>query len=296
MALIKCQECKNKISSKAESCPQCGCPVKKRKNNIGWGTSCLAIIIAIVIIFIVYFLVGIYSVDDGSTRLSSSSRGLSHGDPNRVASSRREPLYGDSNNSSLSSIKYTIIKSETTPGIIRFLDVRLEEKISESQLKELAYKLKNLDPSHYKVGTRIFYLLPGMEPGCGAWATTHFNPDLKVSILGMTKEQERELLEKTKTINVPSQQILGQWLHERGPLSYKVIIYKGEGKFFIVKIFSDGSSGTDELIEIQPSPVGRRFREDEESYYGDHYIIDKNGDLQIWDNQGHIRTAYKIAD
>ncbi len=30
MALIKCSECKNKISDKATICPKCGCPVEKK--------------------------------------------------------------------------------------------------------------------------------------------------------------------------------------------------------------------------------------------------------------------------
>lgn len=36
MALIKCIECGNEISNKAEVCPNCGCPVSetvKEKNN-----------------------------------------------------------------------------------------------------------------------------------------------------------------------------------------------------------------------------------------------------------------------
>ena len=30
MALITCQECGNKVSDQAESCPECGCPVEKK--------------------------------------------------------------------------------------------------------------------------------------------------------------------------------------------------------------------------------------------------------------------------
>ena len=62
----------------------------------------------------------------------------------------------------------------------------------------------------------------------------------------------------------------------------------------MIKTYNDGSSGTYDRIEMRPSKVGRRFREDEESDFGDHYVLDKTGNLQIWDNKGHIRTAFKI--
>ena len=31
MALVKCEECGKMISSRAERCPQCGCPVTKQE-------------------------------------------------------------------------------------------------------------------------------------------------------------------------------------------------------------------------------------------------------------------------
>lgn len=33
MALIACKECNNQMSDKADSCPKCGCPNPKKKNN-----------------------------------------------------------------------------------------------------------------------------------------------------------------------------------------------------------------------------------------------------------------------
>ncbi len=36
MALIKCSECKNKISKKAKLCPNCGAPAKKKTSLFTW--------------------------------------------------------------------------------------------------------------------------------------------------------------------------------------------------------------------------------------------------------------------
>jgi hypothetical protein len=40
MALIKCSECGKEISSKAESCPNCGNPMKEQYNNSEGGALC----------------------------------------------------------------------------------------------------------------------------------------------------------------------------------------------------------------------------------------------------------------
>lgn len=47
MAMIKCKECGNKISSKAKTCPQCGSPVKKK-------TNILSLLLIIIILFVCF--------------------------------------------------------------------------------------------------------------------------------------------------------------------------------------------------------------------------------------------------
>ncbi|MBN2326857.1 MAG: zinc ribbon domain-containing protein [Candidatus Omnitrophica bacterium] len=56
MALIECPECSKQISDKAESCPNCGCPIKKKpvtveKNKgIGGCSGCLILVIGFFIL------------------------------------------------------------------------------------------------------------------------------------------------------------------------------------------------------------------------------------------------------
>jgi hypothetical protein len=49
MALIKCKECGTKVSKKADSCPSCGSPVKRRP--MGCGTALVIVGIALFIAF-----------------------------------------------------------------------------------------------------------------------------------------------------------------------------------------------------------------------------------------------------
>lgn len=92
-------------------------------------------------------------------------------------------------------VSFTVTESHTVPGIKRSLDVRLNRKVSEETLQAIALKLRAIDPRNYE-RTFITYYLPDMAIGSGAWATTHFNPDLEVRVLGLTAEAEKSLSDK----------------------------------------------------------------------------------------------------
>lgn len=65
MALIKCSECGNKISTKAEKCPICGSPQKKKTSTFTW---------VVLIGFVLYGLFGYDGSDDGAGSSSSSAK------------------------------------------------------------------------------------------------------------------------------------------------------------------------------------------------------------------------------
>ena len=63
MALIKCKECGNEISKKAEKCPNCGAPAKKKTSVLTW---------VITVIFVLGFVGYINGPDDGGGIAPSS--------------------------------------------------------------------------------------------------------------------------------------------------------------------------------------------------------------------------------
>tara|TARA_R110001592_G_C12994718_1_gene735361 strand:- start:141 stop:593 length:453 start_codon:yes stop_codon:yes gene_type:complete len=74
MALIKCPECKQQISSEAESCPNCGYSGKKKK-----GCGCLPIIGGILLGIIVLFIIfSIMTSDDSNGGVITDDRTYSH--------------------------------------------------------------------------------------------------------------------------------------------------------------------------------------------------------------------------
>ena len=73
MAMVKCKECGEKISSKASSCPSCGAPIKKKRSGCG---------ILIIAVFVL-FLIGVLLPDN---KPAPSSNNASSQDPKVEAS------------------------------------------------------------------------------------------------------------------------------------------------------------------------------------------------------------------
>jgi hypothetical protein len=131
-----------------------------------------------------------------------------------------------------------------------------------------------------------------MEVDAGAWATTHFNPNLEVQILGLTAEQEKTLKQLPDD---PSREVIGSWLDETLHMGRRITIFRQNGKLFLESVYYDGSSGKKEIVE-KLSGKQRAFRKKEGSSVGEFYLIDKRGNLQMWDEEGIISTSRKIGD
>ncbi|MGD9713528.1 MAG: hypothetical protein AB7V46_15900 [Thermomicrobiales bacterium] len=100
---------------------------------------------------------------------------------------------------------FEILSDVTQPPIKRMVTVRLDEPVDEETLGRLASDIHGSESGQYE-RTFITYLLPGMVDGAGAWATTHFNPDLEVRIVGFTVELQQQLIADSAAIEEETRQ------------------------------------------------------------------------------------------
>ena len=193
-----------------------------------------------------------------------------------------------SNNKTTEDLTYRIIQENKIPKIKRSVDIRINLRVSEDELREIALKIKAKDKSQYE-RTFICYYLPDMIVDEGAWATTHFNPELEVKILGAT-EEELEILGEALTSDI-EREIIGMWLDEN--ITAKIALFRKNGKSFIEMTYKDGSVGTYEMIE-KNTRRGLRFDNKKGSAFGDHYLININGKLELRDDEGLIYIINKL--
>lgn len=79
-------------------------------------------------------------------------------------------------------VAYEVLNAETLANEKMSIDVVVSRPIDEEQLSRVARIIhKALKGISFK---RVFmtWYLPGMEIDAGAWATTHFDPRLKITI------------------------------------------------------------------------------------------------------------------
>jgi len=160
-------------------------------------------------------------------------------------------------------------------------DIRLDKQISEAEIKAIANHLKSSHPDYDNYF--ITYLLPDMEQGNGAWATSHFNPSLNINILGATSEEE----ERMKNIEIPEGKILGKW-YDNSPISgNSTIIYQQGKKYKARRLYKDGSFGDDDLFK-----KGNKFSFD--TYFDEYMVIEKDGTLGWYDDTGKFLVVKKL--
>lgn len=184
----------------------------------------------------------------------------------------------------LAGIDYQITMDEAKKNIKRTVEVVLPERVDEPTLKALAETI-------YKAGferTFIGYRLKGEEDGA-YWATTNYNPNLKISFLGSDKEAHNSLISSELQVDG---EFIGKWLVNWG-YEYKAAIYKKGDQVMMKTLFSDGSGQVAELSINEINGQIRYYDEGGEER-GEYYIVASNGDLQFWSENGNYYSASSI--
>nr|WP_321237556.1 hypothetical protein [uncultured Psychroserpens sp.] len=169
------------------------------------------------------------------------------------------------------------------------IDIRLNGRITIEQLKAIGLKLKNDRPSMQKLWA--FYYLPENEIGNGAWAITHFKPKLEVKILGSTKESFQELNSKLVSGN-----ILGIWLDNDALAPNKLFLVREHNKLIMKTIYAKSSitNGGEILEDLLKTKKNGLTKYNYENNHGEYYIIEKNGNLGLYDKNGKFKEAKKV--
>ncbi len=256
MTLIKCTECGNHASTKAKSPQQCGAKVKNKSDYLKTaGATFLIILLA-----------------NAATTLAGGA-------------SNEHPIVIEE----IPSVAFSIISESDLHNFKRSIDVRLREKISVDELTLIANKLKRSELKTYE-RTFICYFLPDMEVGLGAWAATHFNPELKVEILGLSKDEENALIQKQRVAN-QSRDIVGVWMDERPYVGALITIYREKDKLYRENKYKWGSKISYEMLESS-SVIGTKLTRKDDNPYGEYLIIDDQNGMKGGDMDGIYAKFY----
>lgn len=180
---------------------------------------------------------------------------------------------------------YKITEDTAKGNVKRTVEVELPQRVDEKALKALAEQIHDLSNEDFQ-RTFIGYRIAG-DNNQSYWATTHYNPDLEVKIMGETVSN----YEKIKNTSLPEGELLGSWMANWG-YEYKMTAYKKDGQTFIRSAFGDGSS-SDKVYEQSQSEKGIKLQDEGGKERGEYFIINDKGNLEFWSQNGNFYTAPK---
>lgn len=182
-------------------------------------------------------------------------------------------------------VTYEIISEEKNEALKKTnIRIKLNKKIDASLLKIIATELKSSRTKYEKLW--IFYTVPDMRSG--TWATTHFEPNLTVEIIGSTPEQDK----KMESLMIVEGDILGKWKNEKSLSGALMILYRNKGGNLIMRIvFKDGQNMEDVITE---SKLKNRVCYKDGNSHGEYYLLEEGGDLGMYGENGKFDEAKKI--
>ncbi len=175
MALTKCKECKKEVAGTAKVCPHCGIknPGITIRQQIFGAAALLAIIAAVV-------STCSSDTDDAITNNATSAPATLTTESVEALLAIEEPKLIPGT----ATASYAIVSDDYKRSIKRTVLVALNERVTEAELTEIAKAIK-AQANHPTERTFISYRVDGATSGY-YWATTHYNPDLNVQIIGRT--------------------------------------------------------------------------------------------------------------
>ncbi|WP_445768807.1 hypothetical protein [Rheinheimera sp.] len=180
---------------------------------------------------------------------------------------------------------YKITEDTVKGSIKRTVEVELSARTDEATLQALAKEIHGLSDANVE-RTFIGYRLAN-DKNQGYWATTHYNPNLEVQILGESASD----YEKIKNTASPSGEVIGSWMANWG-YEYKMTAYNKDGKTYIQSVYSDGTS-SDKVYEQSQSDKGIKLQDEGGKERAEYYIINQKGELEFWSENGNYYTAPK---
>ena len=183
--------------------------------------------------------------------------------------------------------EYKVLEDEVDGRIKRTVKVELSSRTDEHFLEEIAEEIKKLSKKKVE-RTFIGYWIAGENKTEGYWATTHYNPDLDVKIMGLSGTDYNKLVNAKTEVDG---EIVGKWMINRGALEYKTVAYKkdNDDKVYLVDQHLTGS--TERVYNATETDDGLKLVDVEGNDFGEYFIINSEGELEHWSENGNYYTA-----
>jgi len=185
--------------------------------------------------------------------------------------------------------QYTVTNDVYKRDVKRTVDVQIYERTDKETLKALATHVREHNADFTRRAYVFFYLDRG-DTNTFPYAKASFEPleSVDVYINGATPEEYQAIIDAP----LPEGRIVATWYSTWG-IPHKRVGYQLGDKFYIQDIFSEGSGKPVELNVVK-TEYGYKLQDDGGIERGEYYVINENGDLEFWSENGNYYTTKLI--
>ena len=184
---------------------------------------------------------------------------------------------------------YMVTKEESHKNVERDVEVTLVKRVDEQTLKDISKEIKDTETKNYEKTFIGYRLATGGDSFF--WATASYEPELTINIIGESVDAHDKLMSKKVSAEGS---VLGKWLANNG-IETKMIAYTKKGKTYMKTQYGDGASDVEEC-KMSVAHNGKKLQDESGTDHGEYYIINKNGDLEFWSENGNYYTADKLIE
>lgn len=180
------------------------------------------------------------------------------------------------------------IVSEDGAGDARRVSVRLDGRVSEAELQAIADAVKARQAPGKSVAAVAFFL-PSMALSNGPWAEVRLQPEIKVIITGIRRDEEDVYRAEAQA---DTRAVIGVWVTSAPAVPGRLTIWRDkDSRIFAEWRLRSGQKTIDELVE-QRARNGRRF--DIKGSGGGYYLAAWNGTLELGEKSSVIAVSERL--
>lgn len=187
----------------------------------------------------------------------------------------------------IDGVAYSVLKTGAMHGG-RSIEVQLSRPLPENALRRLSKRLRERQAAQYD---RVFigYYLQYMHRGLGFWAVAYFDPELRLSVLGLAPGMREQIAARSPV----GQGVIGQWIDEyRSPGTvYQLLLLQGTT---MMEVAQPGEKETYFTVQELKVQDGRKFVRTVDDGQRQSWVIDAEGNLLCHDRHGLYATLHKL--
>lgn len=181
---------------------------------------------------------------------------------------------------------YKVVSEDAGPAR-RVLAVRIDGRLTDAEIRAVA-EAARARARGGAARTQVNLYLPAARLTDTPWATAVFAPDLKISVLGLSREEEDVFVAETRK---DTRKLVGAWLTGAPAIPGRLAIYREKNKLFAEWRTRGGQVSVDEVVESR-GYRGHRF--DIPGDDSQHYVVLPGGQLELRDKTNVIAVAERI--